>query len=431
MRLPESKIKEALLHPDFMVRQLALEYFGQAYRRDADLVPLVRQAVAQYGRLECFLYHSSLGRLTPSATDVAWIAAELQRPEPAGAEANYDRALVGLLYNADPAWVRPLAADLLPSLDEETRYQLEQYLQVADWDADRCWLELERMCGVHRGKFDDDDVDLEFATLIIARLARTGQADPQRVLDLLTQPVEEFDYNPMYWMETFAVVLAGELRLEAAVPMIVAKLHSEGDYLLDEGCVALAKIGAPAVVPLLTADFLNQPWDYRLYAAGVFDALHDDAVVARCLELLPEEPDADIRTSIAVGLVRNFAVEGVEPVRAWLASDDYDPYFHDVEAELCAAATLMGVTFPEHAEWKQRSDEQRERTLANMRAMDAGLDVPFPPTRSHAPRFEPEPMPEFEPEPVQRPAVATTPAGRNDPCPCGSGKKYKKCCLNR
>lgn len=20
--------------------------------------------------------------------------------------------------------------------------------------------------------------------------------------------------------------------------------------------------------------------------------------------------------------------------------------------------------------------------------------------------------------------------GRNDPCPCGSGRKYKKCCLN-
>ena len=23
------------------------------------------------------------------------------------------------------------------------------------------------------------------------------------------------------------------------------------------------------------------------------------------------------------------------------------------------------------------------------------------------------------------------PAGRNDPCPCGSGKKYKKCCLEK
>lgn len=28
-------------------------------------------------------------------------------------------------------------------------------------------------------------------------------------------------------------------------------------------------------------------------------------------------------------------------------------------------------------------------------------------------------------------AVRTTAAGRNDPCPCGSGKKYKKCCWNK
>ncbi|MBI2818053.1 MAG: anaerobic sulfatase maturase [Acidobacteria bacterium] len=28
-------------------------------------------------------------------------------------------------------------------------------------------------------------------------------------------------------------------------------------------------------------------------------------------------------------------------------------------------------------------------------------------------------------------AVASTQAGRNDPCPCGSGKKYKKCCMGK
>jgi uncharacterized protein len=26
-------------------------------------------------------------------------------------------------------------------------------------------------------------------------------------------------------------------------------------------------------------------------------------------------------------------------------------------------------------------------------------------------------------------ATATAAVGRNDPCPCGSGKKFKKCCL--
>ena len=26
--------------------------------------------------------------------------------------------------------------------------------------------------------------------------------------------------------------------------------------------------------------------------------------------------------------------------------------------------------------------------------------------------------------------ASSTKVGRNDPCPCGSGKKYKKCCAN-
>jgi preprotein translocase subunit SecA len=30
-------------------------------------------------------------------------------------------------------------------------------------------------------------------------------------------------------------------------------------------------------------------------------------------------------------------------------------------------------------------------------------------------------------QPVE-PATRDRKAGRNDPCPCGSGKKYKKCC---
>ena len=28
------------------------------------------------------------------------------------------------------------------------------------------------------------------------------------------------------------------------------------------------------------------------------------------------------------------------------------------------------------------------------------------------------------------PIVVSDKTGRNDPCPCGSGKKFKKCCIN-
>ena len=30
-----------------------------------------------------------------------------------------------------------------------------------------------------------------------------------------------------------------------------------------------------------------------------------------------------------------------------------------------------------------------------------------------------------------KPLKPTVKAGRNDPCPCGSGRKYKKCCMNK
>lgn len=33
-------------------------------------------------------------------------------------------------------------------------------------------------------------------------------------------------------------------------------------------------------------------------------------------------------------------------------------------------------------------------------------------------------------QPVQQRIVGTK-VGRNDPCPCGSGKKYKKCCWSK
>ncbi|MFH1825489.1 MAG: preprotein translocase subunit SecA [Candidatus Firestonebacteria bacterium] len=48
--------------------------------------------------------------------------------------------------------------------------------------------------------------------------------------------------------------------------------------------------------------------------------------------------------------------------------------------------------------------------------------------RRHSPTREMEAEPEHKLLPVKR----TSPkVGRNDPCPCGSGKKYKKCCGNK
>lgn len=50
---------------------------------------------------------------------------------------------------------------------------------------------------------------------------------------------------------------------------------------------------------------------------------------------------------------------------------------------------------------------------------------PEKPSEEKSKAAEGTPPPEGSPQKVQ-PKV-----GRNDPCPCGSGKKYKKCCLSK
>jgi uncharacterized protein YecA (UPF0149 family) len=54
-----------------------------------------------------------------------------------------------------------------------------------------------------------------------------------------------------------------------------------------------------------------------------------------------------------------------------------------------------------------RESARRRKTIPDP-AADARLPIGLPPS-----------------------GLATGRVGRNDPCPCGSGKKYKKCCLRK
>ena len=50
MRFPESKIKEAILHPEPEIRQRATRYFATPACRDASIILLVIKAVQHCGR---------------------------------------------------------------------------------------------------------------------------------------------------------------------------------------------------------------------------------------------------------------------------------------------------------------------------------------------------------------------------------------------
>jgi uncharacterized protein YecA (UPF0149 family) len=96
----------------------------------------------------------------------------------------------------------------------------------------------------------------------------------------------------------------------------------------------------------------------------------------------------------------------------------------DVRDALVPACTLMGQSFPELEEWRKAIEEEKEEVR---RRQQAWQQRPLPGT---APRrvLAPAPPPPRPPAPAMR---VGNKVGRNDPCPCGSGKKFKKCCINK
>jgi len=99
--------------------------------------------------------------------------------------------------------------------------------------------------------------------------------------------------------------------------------------------------------------------------------------------------------------------------------DDLDPDQWDLRHRLVATATITGERFPEYDAWHRDAVSTnygwghigRTRMAENFR-----LDEPEP-------ELDAEVDEHFEPRAKK--------ISRNDPCPCGSGKKFKKCCIDK
>ena len=93
----------------------------------------------------------------------------------------------------------------------------------------------------------------------------------------------------------------------------------------------------------------------------------------------------------------------------------------------------MGVELPEADSWRGQRAEQEEQRSARLvelaeldrrlKASEARGIAPFARLGTKVPASK-GPLPAVA-APIRR---AETRVGRNDPCPCGSGKKSKKCC---
>lgn len=437
MRYPEDKIKEAILHPDIEIRDRATMYFAKSFSSDLTIMPLVIKAVETFGRQNDAYRLIGLSRyLQQSEETIAWVIDELN-DESCNKYENYAYNLSMVLVDADPALLLLRESDILEARHflAELRTSLTDRLRMLSWDEATCWRKLEEFCEEGKDKQYTNEVNLSYANRIVEALARYGQECEAKVREWLAIKVDDYSHHPMKWLEPLVVRLAGQAYLESAIPLIVAKLLEDGGDLLNEECgEALTRIGTPAMLHAVAEAYPEAPSHFRLYATSPLEYIHSDLTVQKCLLLLPQEKEWDLKQNLAHSLLSHFPQEGIEAVRKMLVGRELDFDDRHLRNYLVETCTIMGELFPEYDEWL--AEEKAEKEENSKRLKELAGD----PYGTLAYAFgkvvdkktdTPQTKPSMPLKPLSSKPEARQKVGRNDPCPCGSGKKFKTCCMRK
>lgn len=212
------------------------------------------------------------------------------------------------------------------------------------------------------------------------------------------------------WAPVHAWRALGQLRAEAAVaPLLALMTRLEDDYAVDQELPTVFGMIGPAAIPPIAgfvADRSNPTFPVVNAIGGITEIVaRHPACRSECIDILVRtlepHPEAD-------PMVAGFAVSSLLDLAAVEAIDAMRAAFRRDAVDLMVAGDL--------------EDVEIELGLRERRA------TPAPRYQIALPDLFRLPAPDFgwwEPAAPRR----VEKIGRNVQCPCGSGRKYKKCCL--
>jgi len=298
---------------------------------------------------------------------------------------------------------------------------LERRREFGTWASEQLWQELQDHAKRAEEEWDHGGFDASHSKDLIGALAGRDVPNVATICDLLRSWTWQDDIGGG-WLEIWLVELAGKRRLREAVPFIVDKLHVDSDFLLEAAEYALPRIDDPEASRLIRAAYPTAVHYFRIYAAHVLASIpHVDSEDA-LLALVEIEEDRGLRTILCQSLCEQFSERGL-PIVLREIDRSYDRLGNCLEFDVLPVADVLGISLPLEKRWRDERASEEKRVARRMAAMEKEEKGAW------SPRPESEPVASgYVPSPVQATAVRLERVGRNDPCTCGSGKKYKKCC---
>ncbi|NUQ61705.1 MAG: SEC-C domain-containing protein [Pirellulales bacterium] len=445
-RLPEDRIKQAIVHPDALVREMGVLYFANSRSPDPAVAPLAIAAIQRYGWDAAFLHYGFLDGLVHGDESIQWMIKQLLSCDVAVHETRAGSDLLNALATADAAVLRRHERELSPLRRHspgiyellQDRIEIQRLNREQAWrQFQEAWRPMERA----GGGSDEEGYPLPLETEPLLDLARQLAGDERMgnwVSHALGRRVDDPGYST--WLEVAAAQVAGALRLEPAVPRLMDLLRTCDDDLSHPAMESLIAIGGDVVVDSLDLKYAAAGQLFRERAIYVLENIHTARSAATLFHWLDTELNQELQVRILQALLAGFLPAAMERARQHLlAARQLDWDQRHLRIQVVAISTLTGCPLPELDPWQApaREDFARRPWLSEEFEEEqegSQQDEPRKPVAGLLGAGGPLPLPgsplaDILPDRVLR---ETSPrVSRNEPCPCGSGKKYKKCCMRK
>lgn len=194
------------------------------------------------------------------------------------------------------------------------------------------------------------------------------------------------------------VYMLGLLKLEKYIPTLASLLIRDDDLLLEEVSAALIGFQTDEVVRAVEPYLKNDT--ALIYAASVLENIKSELSVRVLRDAYLEAEELEDQDLLFEALCHQLSETALPEISSHM-NKEYFSSIIDIEQTVYGYYAILGLTHPDLDFWRQT-------------AMDVEMN--------------------FRDKSKQESLLFNAPIrndhkiGRNDPCPCGSGKKYKKCC---
>ncbi|HEX3046125.1 MAG TPA: SEC-C metal-binding domain-containing protein [Bacillota bacterium] len=422
MRTP-NEVKPFILHPERVVRDYAVEYFQESFSPDPELTPLVLQVCEKDPD------DKNIRLMLSNALNFTQTPETLARYFRLFQASQINREWYAqIILHAEPDLLRQFPEEVA-SLPKPLQIKIGSYLQMAHLNTADLWCEFLNFGAENAGKHIEE-FDYQYGVFIARELAKRDDLPREEVLELLQTGYPE-DYDG--YLDIYVTVLAGELRLDEAIPVLLENIRKEGDVLSEEAEAALTRIGSETVILKLRECFPGESWCFRLYTANIFGNVKLDVCEEILLELLRKETDQTIITILAKSICKLLSRQGIPAVRN-LIYEGYERRLLNLVEDLYCNCIINGVDLPELQRWREEIAEEAEEFEEMMEdeLLDEDeIDDWDEEDEEDDDWDEDEDDDDEEESKFVVKQLTSAKTGRNELCPCGSGKKYKKCCLQK